>query len=181
MAVDLDDIFSRGDKGVIDLLDYAVRAVKPDLLFVFLVREYQWHPTAPKAVALFEIFCAAQAPARVSATALLPPDNPQLELALRPLRLNLAQIEAARAGGLPTPPMLLPAKYLFDALALHLRKKSASLRSIKRSYRPERTPVGNLPGGRMNAGQRFFVEKIWESQLRPRLVAAGFRRVGSVG
>ena len=180
MPVDLDEIFSRGGKELIDLLDYAVRAVKPDLLFVFLVQEYRLLPTAPKVVALYDIFCAPQAPARLSAAEMLPPASLQMDVAVRLVRLNLSQVEAARAGASVAPPLILPPKFLFDAIALHLWKKSPSLRSIKRRYQPRRTPVANLPGGRMNAGQRFFVDKVWEPNLRPRLVAAGFRRMGCI-
>jgi hypothetical protein len=180
MPVDLDDIFSRGGRELIDLLDYAVRAVKPDLLFVFLVQEYRLHPTTPKAVALYDIFCAPQAPARLSAAEMLPPASLQIDAAVRLARSNLAQVEAARAGASVAPPLILPPKFLFDAIALHLWKKSPSLRSIRRRYQPQRSPVKNLPGGRMNAGQRFFVDKVWEPNLRPRLVAVGFRRMSSI-
>ena len=180
MPIDLEDIFARGGKELIDLLDYAVRAVKPDLLFVFLVQEYRLQPTTPKAVALHDIFCAPQAPARLSATEMLPPASLQMDVVVRPLRLNLAQVEAAHATASVASPLILPPKFLFDPIALHLWKKSPSLRSIKRRYQPTRTPVKNLPGGRMNAGQRFFVDKVWEPNLRPRLVAAGFRRMGSI-
>lgn len=180
MPIDIDTIFTRGDRKLISLLDYAVRSVQPDLLFLFLVQEYRQHPTTPKAVALYDVFAAPQAAARVSATELLPPLNFQLEVAIRPLKLNLAQIEEARAKATAAPPLFLPAKYLFDALDLHLRKKSPSLRAIKRNYRIRRSPVQNLPGGRMNASQRHFVDKVWEPILRPRLIAAGFRRLTAI-
>ena len=178
--VDLDEIFSRGGKGLIDLLDYAVRAVHPDLIFIFLVGEYRDHPTTPKAVALYEVFCAPQALARLSVVEALPPNQPQLEVALRPLRSNLSQVQAARTGPAVIRPLVLPPKYLFDAVALLLRKKSRALRQIKRAYRPRRTPFQNLPGGHMTARQRHFVDKIWEPNLRPWLVAAGFRRIACI-
>jgi hypothetical protein len=165
VPVDIDKIFARGGKKLVDLLDYAARAVQTDVLFVFLVREYREHPTTPKAVALFDAFCAPHALARVSVSESLPPFNLRIDAAMRPLKLN---------------PLILPPKYLFDAIDLDVRKTSASLRAVKRGYRPSRTPLENLPGGRMNAGQKFFIDKVWEPILRPRLVAAGFRRVGSI-
>ena len=180
MPIDLDKIFDGGGKELIDLLDYGVRAVRLDLIFIFLVQEYRLHPTTPKAVALYEIFCATPAPARLRAPEVLPPINLQIEAALRPLRLNLTQVEAARASGASAPPWILPPKFLFDAIALYLREKSPALRAVRRRYQPKRTPIANLPGGKMNAGQRHFVEKIWEPKLRPWLVAAGFRRMGSI-
>lgn len=180
MPIDIDEIFTRGGKRLIDLLDYAVRAVQTDVLFVFLVREYREHPTTPKAVALFDIFCTPQALARLSVSEILPPLNLQIGAAMRPLRLNLAQVQATRAEATVAPPLILPAKFLFDTIELHLRKKSSRLRTVTRRYRPSRSPLQNLPGGRMNVGQKYFVEKVWEPNLRPRLVAAGFRRVGSI-
>lgn len=180
MAIDIDDVFTRGGKELIDLLDYAVRSVRTDLLFIFLVHEYRQMPTTPKACALYDFFCAPLAPARVSAAELLPPVNPHLAVTMRPLQINLAAVTAAQAGGTAMPPPFLPAKFLFDALDLHIRKRSPAIRSVKRRYRPERSPVQNLPGGKMNVGQRFFVDRVWEPVLRPRLVSAGFRRVSSV-
>jgi hypothetical protein len=170
VAIDVDEIFTGGGKKLVDFLDYAVRAVQTDVLFSFLVREYREHPTTPKAVVLFDIFCAPRAPARLSLPEVLPPMNLQIAAAMRPLGLNLVA----------APPLILPPKYLFDAIDLHLRKNSDGLRTVKRRYRPSRSPLENLPGGRMNTGQKFFVEKVWEPNLRPRLVAAGFRRVGSI-
>lgn len=180
MPVDIDKIFSRGGKGLINLLDYAVRAVQPDLIFIFLVGEYRDHPTTPKAVALYDVFCAPHALARLSVVEMLPPTHHQLEVALRPLRLNLSQVQAARASGAVAPPWILPPRFLFDAVAMLLREKSRALRQIKRSYRSRRTAFENLPGGRMSERQRHFVERVWEPNLRPWLVAAGFRRVGCI-
>ena len=181
MAVDIDKILSVGGEPLVDLLNYAVRAVQTDLLFTFLVGEYRQAPTSQKAVALYETFCAPQALARVSATGLLPPVNPQLEVALRPLRANVAEMHAAIGEGRGVPILILPPKFIFDAVAVHLRENSVGLRRIKRNYRMKRTPTENLPGGRMNEGQRFFVDKVWVPNLRPRLIAVGFRRVSSIG
>lgn len=178
--VDLDEIFRRGGKGLIDLLDYAVRAIQPDVLFFFLVSEYRDHPTTPKAVALYDVFCAPQALARLSVVEILPPFQPQLEASLCSLRLNLTQVQAARINSTVGPPLILPPKYLFDSVALLLRKKSRALRQVKRAYRPKRTPFENLHGGRMNERQRHFVDYVWEPNLRPRLIAAGFRRVACI-
>lgn len=181
MSADIDKIFTAGGKELVDLLNYGVRAVQTDLLFVFLVEEYRNAPTSHKAVALYEIFCAPQSPARVSAAELLPPVHPQMDVALRPLRANVAAVNTARASGSPVPILLLPPKFIFDTIVQHLRKKSAGLRQIKRRYRVERTPSANLPHGRMSEAQRFFVDRVWTPNLRPRLIAVGFRRVASIG
>ncbi len=180
MPIDLDDYFSRGGQELIDLLDHGVRAVQIDLLFIFLVQEYRQFPTTPRAVALYEIFCARPAPARLSAAPVLPPINLQIEAALRPLQLNLAQSQAAPSGPGAAPILLLPPRFLFDGIDHYLRKNSRGLHQVKRRYQPGRTPVANLPGGRMTPGQRHFVDKVWQPKLRPWLVAAGFRRMASI-
>jgi len=180
VPIDIDAIFARGGERLIALLDYGVRSVQPDLLFVFLVEEYRQHPTTPKAIALYDVFCAPQAPARLSASEMLAPFSLQMETAMRPLRQNLAQVETARTKATARPPLILPPKYLFDALDLYLRKNSPGLRGIRRRYRPSLPPVKNLPGGRMSASQRHFVDKVWEPILRPRLVAVGFRRMTAI-
>jgi hypothetical protein len=180
VPADIDEIFTRGGKQLIDLLDYSVRAVQTDVLFVFLVREYRELPATPKAVALFDIFCAPQAPARLRDPEILSPFYLQLEAAIRPMKSNLAEIQAAHAGAGIAPSLFLPQKFLFDAIDVQVRKKSSGLRAVEHSYRPDHSPLENLPGGRMSAQQRHFVEKVWEPDLRPRLVAAGFRRMGSI-
>ena len=181
MPIDIDRIISVGGKELVDLLNYGVRAVQSDLLFVFLVEEYRNAPTSHKAVALYEIFCAPQALARLSAAELLPPVHPQLDVALRPLRANVAAVNEARVSGSTPPVLLLPPKFIFDAIVLHLKKKSPGLRQIKRRYRVERTPSANLLGGRMSEAQRYFIDRVWTPNVRPRLVAVGFRRVASIG
>ena len=177
MAFDIQAVFSRGGEELVNLLDYCVRSVQVDPVFVFLVGEYRMHPTTPKAVALYDVFCAPQAPARLSAPGdLLPPQSLRIEIAVRPLRLNLDHVRSLESGA---PPLILPPHFLFDAVAQQIQETSAAFRHIKRRYKPQRTPLENLPGGRMNAGQRHFVEQVWEPSLRPLLVAAGFRRVSS--
>ncbi|MEQ1850433.1 MAG: hypothetical protein ABMA01_02460 [Chthoniobacteraceae bacterium] len=180
MAIDIDDIFRRGGRKLVNLLDYAVRTIQVDLVFIFLVEEYRLHATTPKAVALYDIFCAPQALARLSTVEILPPVNAQIESSIRPLRMNLVQMQAAPAGSAIAPKLILPPKYIFDSIVLHLRKNSRGLRAIKRNYRPSRSPMMNLPEGRMNEAQRYFVDRVWEPILRPRLIAAGFRHMTAI-
>src|SRR5215203_845852 len=63
MAVDFDEVCARGGKAQHDLLSTCVLSVQPEPLFVFLVREYRAAPTAAKAVALYDVFCATDAEA----------------------------------------------------------------------------------------------------------------------
>ena len=73
MAVNVGEVFARGGKGLIDLLEFCVISVRMDPVFVFLAGEFRARPTAQGAVALYELFCARDAPARLSALRALPP------------------------------------------------------------------------------------------------------------
>lgn len=160
-------------------MDYAVRSMQMDLLFLALVRDYRIHPTTPKAIALYELFCTLQALARISAIELLPPRHLKLQAAVQRFKPPLRPTGGTDGPGSSLPP-LLPPKYLFDALATHLEQRSPVLRNIRKRYKPARSPQANLPGGRMTTVQRHFVDKVWEPLIRPRLVAAGFWRVATV-
>jgi len=75
-----------------------------------------------------------------------------------------------------------PPRHLFDAVrAAVLAEDNAVIQAIQATYRPELSPIENLPGRRMNASQRFFVERVWRPQLRPFLVRSGFPRISSIG
>ena len=180
--LDVADVFRRGGKGLIDLLEFCVRSVRTDAVFLFLVGEYRTIPTAAKAVALYDLFCAPHAPARVSASDALPPFNQYVALAVTKLREGL-ELAASTAWAPPAErvPAPLPAKYLFDDIARRIEQQPRNqLAQVAERFDPALTPLENLPGGRMNEAQRFFVERVWQPNVRPRLVAAGFRRVGNV-
>ena len=48
------------------------------------------------------------------------------------------------------------------------------------AFDPAQSPAANLPGGRMTAGQRAFVEGVWQPRVRPELVRAGFWKIADV-
>jgi hypothetical protein len=179
MALDLDEVFAQGGKKLVTLLQHAVRAAQTDLLFVFLVQEYRQTPTAAKAVALYRSFCSADAPARLSDSTLLPPMNPFLAATFRPLEARLQPIPGDPQSRVGQPP-LLPSKLLFDSIARQIRASSPGMRALRRNYRIRKTPLQNLPGGKMTASQRFFADRIWQPVLKPRLVAAGFWRIAAI-
>jgi hypothetical protein len=178
VGADIHDIFARGGKGLVDFLDYCVRSVKMDPVFIFLVSEYRAGPTALKAIALYDCFCAPEALWRVRATTALPPRDLRLLTAVQPLKDWSAGKGSHPAEGRPPP---LPAKFLFDAVAAQLESDPENeIRRVGLAYDPAKTPFENLPNGGMSAGQRAFVENIWHPILRPRLVAAGFRRITNI-
>lgn len=188
MAVDPVAIFHAGGRGRIDLLEYVVRSEQMDALFLFLVAEFQLHPTTAKALALYDLFCASGAPARIALPRLLPPADVRLAQALAPYVRDTRKLDELRAqpadaerSEIPPGLMLTPPKFLFDSLATALLASSDSpLDRLGRSYDPELTPLENLPGGKMTARQKFFVDFVWTPRIRPRLVAGGFRSIANV-
>ncbi len=176
MSFKLRECFDRGGPDLLRLLDYCIRAMELSPVFLFLVEEYRRAPSSAKAIALFRAFCQPNAPARIDVPTVLPPANLSLQESLRPL---LAAAAATQSGPLPSP-MHLPPKYLFDFIAETVARESRSVRRVSRRYKPSRSPVENLPGGKMTAGQRYFVERVWQPSVRPLLVSAGFWRVATV-
>ena len=184
MPVSIDEIFRRGGRELVDLLEYLVISFHMDPVFLFLTGEYRDQPTAYRAVALYDVFCAPRAEARVSAVASIPQRDLRLQREIE--RLRAARERATgphsdHSGPAPGPPLMAP-RYLFDAVVNELADTAAEepLAAILGHYDPERSPHENLPSGRMSAGQRAFVEQVWEPKLRPYLVAAGFRRIANI-
>ncbi|CAN5670188.1 hypothetical protein BH23GEM7_BH23GEM7_12040 [soil metagenome] len=183
--------FTRGGKPLLDLLAFCVMSYRVEALFAFLVREYRMQPTPLRALALFDVFCAPQAPARMRVLEVLPPRNlvfqAELErlrerwIASQPVRLGDVAIEpGSDEMGALRPPPVAP-KYVFDFLLAHLQELPEDpIGAAGRQFDPALSPDENLPGGRMSAGQRAFVEKIWQPRIRPMLVAAGFWRIATV-
>jgi hypothetical protein len=172
MAIDLDDIFARGGQELIDVLNYCVRSVQMDPVFAFLVGEYRMFPTPAKAIALYDMFIATEAPARINAVELLPPRELSLQTLIRNFR-------PAMPGSFRAP--VQPGKNIFDSLAVYVRQnRRGAIARVKRRYNPTRTPTENLPRGKMTEGQKQFVTAVWEPRVRPTLVAAGFRRVANI-
>lgn len=167
MAVDLDNVFAAGGQDLVDVLNYCARSVQMDPVFAFLVHDYRLLPNPGKAIALYDTFIAPGAPARLDASDLLPPRD-----------LSLAkQIETLRRSRTP----VTPGKWIFDALDQHVRNnRRGAIARIKRRYNFKLTPTENLPGKKMTASQRQFVDQVWQPRIRPVLVSAGFRRIANI-
>lgn len=151
-------------------LEFCVSTGEMEPVFVQLVDEYRAAPTISKAVALYDIFCAPCAPAKVKADACLPPHDMHIENAMRRIKLNWTRMQAAFVFG-PTTQICTrpPATSLFDALARHIAD-SKDMRRIKRQY------VHWLSGraSRRDDFQQHFFEKLWQPIIAPHLLAAGF-------
>jgi len=176
MAIDLEKVFTSGGKELIDVLNYCVRSVQMDPVFAFLVEEYRLAPTAARAVALYDMFVAVEAPARIGAGDLLPPRD----LSLEPLMKKLRPVSPP--GGGPAMANVAPGKFIFDSLRKRIgTNRRGAMAKIRRRYNPRLGPNENLPGGKMTSGQKRFVEQVWQPRVRPVLVRAGFRRIANIG
>jgi hypothetical protein len=183
--------FTRGGKPLLDLLSFCVMSYRVEVVFAFLVREYRMRPTPQAALALFDSFCAPDAPARMRALEVLPPRNVAFQAELERMReLWLASRVALMPDPLldepaeePIPPPSPPVapRYVFDFVITHLQHLPGDpVGAAGRKFDPELSPAENLPDGRMTEGQRAFVERVWQPRIRPTLVAAGFWRVANV-
>jgi hypothetical protein len=97
-SIDVNALLSGGGEGTVKLLQYCVRSVTMEPLFVFFARQYQHRPNHLTALTLYDLFCASNAPARLAAAALWPPFDLRLIAVMQMLRTQLAQMQA------PQPP-----------------------------------------------------------------------------
>lgn len=180
--IDIADILAIGGAQRIALLRYCVLSVSMEPMFLFLAREFRLRPDHATALALFDAFCARQAPARLPAYELLPPRELRVEAAILGVRAQWTQMQA------PEPPeedcaiaVSTPPRNLFDVIVNGVRQDAQGrLASLSAGYDPARTPEENLPGGKINAGQRHFVEKVWQPIVKPQLVRAGFWQIATI-
>lgn len=190
MAIDVEAEFARGGRTLLDFLAYCVMAQRLEPVFAYLVRDYRTRPTSVGALALFDSFLAPQAPARLTRVAPhLPPRNIRFQMEVERFRPESdptgspapAPPAGAHQEGAPLASTAPVPRYLFDALLERMREDQDPVLLPGKDFDPALTPAANLPGGRMTDGQRAFVERFWQPRVRPRLVAAGFWRVATVG
>jgi len=165
------ETLDRRSKGTLDFLDYCVRAMQLDPLFLFLAQEYRINPTIPKAVALFHTFCAPVAPAKVS----IEPDHDRMQHLMRPITVTWTRMQAALVFGPGNAaPAMPPPPSLFDAIVEKIMRAGV-IGKLKGAYQA-RHDVSE----ENNRVQQHFVEKIWRPIIRPHLVAAGFWRISEL-
>jgi hypothetical protein len=194
VAIDFDDLLKRGGDELIQFLHFCIYSVEPAPLFVALAKEYRFRPSVPGALALYENFCAEGAPVRLRADAVLWPFDNRLEHLIFRLRQEVRLVETAAQSSSPSegadqsgerrrrPRAPAPVIFLFDHVVEYVQKDpSGPVHSAARAFDPARDPLENLPGGRLSAGQRAFLENVWRPRVRPRLVAAGFWRAANLG
>ena len=179
LRVDLDQILLAGGARRIAFLRFCVLSVRMAPIFGFLVGEFRLRPTHAGALALYDVFCAPDAPARLPLEIGLPPHDLRLSATIAALRRQWESMQREDAESVVQPVgICTPMRNLFDGVLGALRSTPAGdLRRLATLYDPAREPVENLPGGKITPGQRMFVDHSWKPRIRPRLVAAGFWRV----
>jgi len=142
-------------------------------LFIRLVEEYRCAPTVCKAVALYDIFCAPCAPAKVNANPCLPPLDARIQKAMRPIKLTWTRLQAAFVFG-PSSHVSskAPPRSLFDSIAAYV-VNSDTLRILRRRYEACATRE-ETPASPLNGLQEHFLERVWIPIISPHLLAAGF-------
>jgi hypothetical protein len=178
--IPIETLLERGGEHCIALLRYCVISVTMEPLFVYLAKDYSARPSHPGALALYDVFCAPQTPARIDARSALPPCNLRLTSIIDAIRMQWQQLqEPVRVEN--RVPVTAPFRNLFDPVVETLVKDPRGrIARLRRRYDPSRSPLDNLPGGAMTPGQRAFVERVWKPVARPRLVAAGFWRIETI-
>jgi len=176
-------LLAAGGRPAIDLLEYCVTSTQLEIVAAWLIEDYRNRPTAERALVLYDAFLAPGAPARIRAAAVLSPRDLLLAAQVDRVRRQLEDVAVhnARHPDDRRPPAI-PPRNLFDGVYSALTAADFEpVLSIRETYDPDRQPAANLPGGRMSAGQRAFLENTWRARVRPALVQAGFARVVTVG
>jgi hypothetical protein len=181
-AVDVTDILVKGGEQRVALLRYCVMSMTVEPLFVFLTQQYRLRPTHIAALALYDVFCALDAPARVRASGALPPKNLTLQATAYSIRQQWDQLQSPeQPDQRSTVSITTPYRNLFDPVVASVRDDPQGyFAQLGTRYDPRLAPHENLPSGRMTAAQRHFVENVWRRAARPRLVAAGFWQVADI-
>jgi hypothetical protein len=146
------------------------------------VQAYRLRPTHLGALALYDLFCAPDAPTRIRALHLLPPRHLRLFSDIQVIRRQWAQMQSNEVPDEGSSvPITVPHRQLFDFVTeALLSDPDGHYTKLSGTFDPQRTPQQNLPGGKMTEGQRRFRDKIWVPIARPRLVAAGFWQIAVI-
>lgn len=202
MGIDVEATFAKGGRELLGFLSFCVMAYHMEPLFAFFHREYAFRPTPRGALALYDCFCAAGAPARMRAGhEVLPPRNIRFAVEMEALRRDVARFapEAMMAPGVTSaqpaiagdlsesvdpgvrPPGTLAPTRHFNQLVARLSAGPANpIAAPGLRFNPNLTPAENLPEGRMSPAARAFVDNVWRPRVAPILTAAGFRQASNL-
>jgi hypothetical protein len=181
--IDIDDTLARGGASRMALLRYCVLSMTLEPVFLLCASEYRLRPAHANALAIYDVFCAPNAPARLAAYELLPPRELTVAAAIERIRQQWKVLQA------PPPAedeeertvATTPGRELFDGLVRGVRADThGRLGAVSASFDPLLSAEENLPGGKLNGSQRQFVDRVWQPIVRPRLTAAGFWQLATI-
>jgi hypothetical protein len=176
--LDIPATLTQGGEGYVSLLQFCLRSGHLEPLFLALVKEYQQKPSHLSALTLYDLFCAANAPARLSVAQVLPPQDLKLAGLMPLLRAQWTQMQAREAVDEEKRLFIAqPQRSLFDSI---LPALPAAFEGVAQQFDPSKRVNDSLPGGTMSAGQRNWINQVWLKQVRPKLTAAGFWRVATL-
>jgi hypothetical protein len=180
--INVSDILRRGGEQRIALLRYCVMSVAMEPVFVFLAGEYRLRPTHAGALALYDLFCAADAPTRIQTPGALPPRSMRLVSAIHSIREHGPQAQLPQPSeGLVHISSTIPSRCLFDPIVDSLlQDPNGRLAQVSSEFDLEITPKQQPPGGKMSPSQRHFLEAVWLPIARPRLVGAGYWQIANI-
>lgn len=172
----LDAELERGGKSQIDLLGFCVNRRRVDVLFYFLVREYRLFPTWLAAWVLYEEFCLENSAARLSVVTTDRDLPVSFVNSIAVIQQNLeAYFELPEDERVPLNRLPRPDRSLFDFWIERMKRHPAApLDAAMRDYEARDAATS----GAMDA---HFLNEIWRPRVRPRLVAAGFWRIATIG
>lgn len=176
--LDIPATLAQGGEGSVALLQFCLRSGQLEPLFLALVKEYQQRPNHLAALTLYDLFCAPNAPARLSVAHALPPQDLKLAGMMPLLRAQWTQMQSREPVDEEKRLYIAqPQRTLFDSVLAAL---PAAFVPVAAQFDPGKRVNDSLPGGRLSAGQRNWINQVWLKQVRPKLTAAGFWRVGTL-
>ncbi len=177
-SLDIPATLNQGGAGSVALLQFCLRSGQLEPLFLALVNEYRQKPNHLAALTLYDLFCAPNAPARLSVVQVLPPQDLKLAGMVPLLRAQWTQMQAREAVDEEKRLHIAqPQRALFDSVVAALPTAFAV---VAQQFDPEKRVNDCLPGGSLSAGQRNWINQVWLKQVRPKLTSAGFWRVGTL-
>jgi hypothetical protein len=175
-------ILQRGGAPCIDFLDFCLKCAKLEALFVYLVElEYKIKPTKTRALALYDVFCAPNAPLRVNCDQFLPPIDTTLSTAIQAVRAEqqqasqMSKIMRKLTANTRVPPFLIFDRVVEAVFGNHGNENCIT--DICRSYDPGNSVSENLKKGRIGDSSITFAGAAWVGMPRNTLLAAGFKIV----
>lgn len=156
--------------------------MKLEPVFCFLAQEYRLRPTHLGALALYDVFCRAQSPAKISLRDIVPATDTRLASAIQYASNQQAlKTQTAVDDMVNVSRTIAPQRYLYDFLAQAVQNESGgNYEQVAHQFDPKLPPEQSMPHGKMTDIQRHFVNYVWRPLVRPCLANAGFWQVAVI-